>query len=173
MIASMRVLRRATTRGERWALVAVAVALFGLMSMHGWGSHSAQPVPVADDRVAHPHASDHGFVADPPGEVVTPRITPEHGTTHGTVASDSGARTAAKDAAGSSASSPGNGHGDHGGLVELCLAILVGLVLTALLWVRHRGVHALSSWLPSWPLPSLAGRDRDPPDLLRLCVVRC
>lgn len=36
----MQYFRTATrTRGARLALAAVAVALFGLLSMHGWGSH--------------------------------------------------------------------------------------------------------------------------------------
>ena len=149
MIAGMRVLRTATARGERWALA--AVALFGLMSMHGWGSHSAQPVPVTAAPVAHLHAAD-------------PAVVPA-GTSTAPIHEPGSPALGHNDGSG--------GHGDHGGLVELCLAILVGLVLTALLWVGHRGVLVLPAWLPTWPVPALTGRDRDPPDLLRLCVVRC
>ena len=67
-IELMQDLRAPTgTRGPRYALVAVAVALFGLLSMHGWGSHtgahsvgatsqSAIAMIAASGAISHDHS---------------------------------------------------------------------------------------------------------------------
>jgi hypothetical protein len=61
----------------------------------------------------------------------------------------------------------------HGGLIGICLAILAGFVLAAILRARQQRLPALPAWLPAWTFPVLIRRDRDPPDPLFLCVVRC
>lgn len=67
--------------------------------------------------------------------------------------------------------------GHHGGqdigAMALCLAILGGLVLGTLLLLGRRLLPAPIALLPTWQLPVSLTRDRDPPDLHRLCVIRC
>lgn len=135
-------------RGTRLALAAVAVALFGLMSMHGWGSHVG----------AHPM----GAAPESAGVMVVM----DQGGPHA-----SGPVTAADSSAGHQSQIPGDEEG--GGLLGLCLAILTGLVVGIVLTLARRGIRILRNLLPAWPSGSFSGRDRDPPDLLRLCVIRC
>lgn len=136
-------------RGTRLALVAVAVALFGLLSMHGWGSHAGAHPMGAGSQGAMPVMNQVG--ADAPTSVAG----------DGSNGSVTSRPTQAPD-------------GDEGGgLLGLCLAFLTGLILGVALTLARRGVRILSSLLPTWPSPVLYGRDRDPPDLLRLCVIRC
>lgn len=136
-------------RGTRLALAAVAVALFGLMSMHGWGSHVG----------AHPM----GAASESAGVMVVM----DYGSPH---ASDP--VTAADRSAGHQSQVPADDE-EGGGLLGLCLAILTGLVVGIVLILARRGIRVLRSLLPTWPSGSFSGRDRDPPDLLRLCVIRC
>lgn len=64
--------------------------------------------------------------------------------------------------------------GDGGGsILGLCLAILTGLILGFALLLARRGIRVLRHLVPTWSTPVLYGRDRDPPDLLQLCVIRC
>lgn len=135
-------------RGTRLAFAAVAVALFGLMSMHGWGSHaSAHPMGAGSQSVMP--VMDHTGVPAP----------------------TSAAGDGSDGSAGHPTQVPGGDEG--GGLLGLCLAILAGLVVGVALTLARRGIPILNSLLPAWPSPVRYRRDRDPPDLLRLCVIRC
>lgn len=139
-------------------LSAVAVALFGLLSMHGWGSHTPghtmATAPAANAAAVAPgHAADHRMP-----------------TTH-----DRASVADGDDSPG--AVSPGDREkpgGDPGtGLLGLCLAVLCALLLGIALLLARRGLR-----IPRWQLPTcqhavFIGRDRDPPDLLQLCVIRC
>lgn len=143
----MRGLRTtAQGRGTRLALAAVAVALFGLMSMHGWGSHVGAHPMGAPPESAGVIVMDHGDLP-----------------TSGGVAADD-----------SSAAHQSQVPGDDGeSLLALCLAILTGMAVGIALTLARRGIRILRCLLPAWPSPAFYGRDRDPPDLLRLCVIRC
>jgi len=136
-------------RGTRLALVAVAVALFGLMSMHGWGSHAG----------AHPMGAG--------SQGVMPVMNHIGANTPASMAVDDSDGAVA----GHQSQAPDGDEG--GGLLGLCLAILAGLIVGVALALTRRGIRVLSSLLPTWPSPVRYGRDRDPPDLLRLCVIRC
>lgn len=200
MIVAMRLTRSAATpRLERLALGTIAVALFGLISMHGWGSHSSQPLPALPGEALH---VQHGgaLTADTVSTTANAwhasgqdmiRIsvqTPAHQTMYAGLRTAKAVSVLASqqrdivsqhptstgiDDTGETRAAGRDGHNAHGGLVGLCLAILAGLVLLALLLTGHCGVHPLAAWLPAWSLPVCIGRDRAPPDLLRLCVVRC
>lgn len=64
--------------------------------------------------------------------------------------------------------------GDPGAsLGGLCLAVLCGLPLAMALLVARRRIRIPPWLLPSWTHPVFMGRERDPPDLLQLCVIRC
>jgi hypothetical protein len=144
----------ARTPGARLVLAAAAVALFGLLSMHGWGSHAgAHPVPAA------PHGMS---VTSGAGDMLGFPTATGHVTTNG------------------ESRSPAEGHptgvptdGQGGDLVDLCVAILSGLILAVALFIARRGIRILRSLIPAWPNPVLNGRDGAPPDLLQLCVIRC
>jgi len=153
----MRDLRTATPApGARLALAAVAVALFGLMSMHGWGSHTgahlATPLPGPSDMTAVSHDRAHG---------ANPATGDAALAMEGSSEPASGAPTQAPDGQ------------DGGGLLELCLAILAGFLLGVALLLGRRSLRLARGTLQKWSLPVLIGRDRDPPDLRRLCVIRC
>jgi len=130
------------------ALVMI-VALAGLFAMHG--------------------LSDHGMGGPD-------AIAAADGSRSMTL--DSDAMTAAGHDSGMAAQAPGlqpmqNHHGM--GLVELCLAVLVALLLIGLS-IRRGGLRPLSGWLPHWRparlLPARPGPLR-PPDLLTLSIQRC
>ena len=145
----MQDLRPATQRrGARLVLAAVAVALFGLLSMHGWGTHAGG-------------AGAHDMGVMTAGGHEDAPVLP---TVVGHVESGT---------AGAHISSGVPVDGEGGGLLGLCLAILGGLILAVALFLARRGIRLPRSLLPAWPSPVLYGRDRDPPDLLRLCVIRC
>lgn len=159
-IGGMRDLRApAGTRGARYALAAVAVALFGLLSMHGWGSHtgahtmgatspSANIMIAASGPISHDHS---GPAASEP---------------------DTSEPIDAGHPAGMSSEEP---VGENGaGLLGLCLAVLAGLLLLGIaLLLASRGVRIPRTLLPAWQPPRFIGRDRDPPSLRMLCVIRC
>ncbi|MFI5627726.1 hypothetical protein ACIA03_29985 [Nocardioides sp. NPDC051685] len=138
------------TRGARLVLAAVAVALFGLLSMHGWGSHAG----------AHPVGA-HGMSVMTAGghEDAQVLLSTADRVEVGSV--------------GPHVSSEVPADGEGGGLLGLCLAILSGLILAVALFLARRRIRLLTSLLPTWPSPVFYGRDRDPPDLLQLCVIRC
>lgn len=168
----MRLTRAATTaRGERLALAAVVVALFGLMAMHGWGSHSAPSMPESSSPGMPAHTSSHlSFPYDGPGGgqgrmSVSERSGNTEALPAPTVSTD-GSATGAADI-------DVDDDEHHGGLIGICLAILAGFVLAAILRARQQRLPTLPAWLPSWTFPVLIRRDRDPPDPLFLCVVRC
>lgn len=159
-IELMQDLRAPTgTRGPRYALVAVAVALFGLLSMHGWGSHtgahsvgatsqSAVAMIAASGAISHDHSGPAANEPDTPEPIV------------------------AGHPAGMSSEEP---VGENGaGLLGLCLAVLAGLLLLGIaLLLARRGVRIARTMLPAWQPLRLIGRDRDPPGLRMLCVIRC
>lgn len=141
--------------GARLALVAVAVALFGLMSMHGWGSHTG----------AH-------FVATPgPSDMTAATHDRPHG--HTPVTGDDTLATGASSQLTSGHPTPAPDGDGGGGLLELCLAILAGILLGVALLLGRRRIRLARGTLQGWSLPVFIGRDRDPPDLRRLCVIRC
>lgn len=144
------------TRGARLAIAAVAVALFGLLSMHGWASH----------------AGAHSMGALP--QVRNVMMSAGHGAPHvpaGIAVDDSVSVPSGSAAADNQPQAPS---GDGGGsLLGLCLAILTGLILGFALLMARRNIRVLRRLVPTWPSPVLYGRDRDPPDLLQLCVIRC
>lgn len=156
----MRDLRApAGTRGARYTVAAVAVALFGLLSMHGWGSHtgahsmgaapqSARVMIAASGAVGHSHS------APAPSE----RDTYE--------------RIAAGHSAGSGSEEPVGE--SRAGLLGLCLAVLAGMLLLGIaLLLARRGVRIPPALLPAWQSAVFIGRDRDPPSLGMLSVIRC
>lgn len=147
------------TRGPRYALVAVAVALFGLLSMHGWGSHtgahsmgatsqSAIAMIAANGTIRHHHSGPAASEPDTPEPIV------------------------AGHSAGMGSEEP---VGENGaGLLGLCLAVLAGLLLLGIaLLLARRGVRIARTLLPAWQPLRFIGRDRDPPGLRMLCVIRC
>ncbi|WP_281365473.1 DUF6153 family protein [Nocardioides panzhihuensis] len=151
----MQDLRTAThIGGARLAFAAVAVALFGLLSMHGWGSH----------------AGAHTMGALPQSGGVV--MAAGHGGPHELAATtvDESPATAAPRGA-TDSQMPGSDGG--GSILGLCLAILTGLILGFALLMARRGIRVLRHLVPTWSTPVLYGRDRDPPDLLQLCVIRC
>ncbi|WP_242498270.1 DUF6153 family protein [Nocardioides glacieisoli] len=151
---------RASTRasGAPFALAAVAVALFGLLSMHGWGSHtgahsmgampeSANVMIAASDPTRHDHSGRAASAPDTSEQIVAGHAA---GWDSGEPVSESGA-----------------------GVLGLCLAVLAGLLLGVALLLARRGVRIPRTLLPAWQPPLFIGRDRDPPDLGMLCVIRC
>lgn len=168
----MRLTRAAiTASGERFALAAVVVALLGLMSMHGWGSHSAPSMSESSTPSMSAHTSRYlSFPYDGPGVGqermnVSERTRDTDALLATTVSTQSSATRAADVDV--------DEHDSHSGLIGICLAILAGFALAAILRARQQRLRALPAWLPSWSLPVLVRRDRDPPDPLRLCVLRC
>ncbi len=129
----MRDLRApAGTRGARYALAAVAVALFGLLSI-GPLSHDHSGPAASEPDTSEPIVAGHPV--------------------------------------GMSSEEP---IGENGaGLLGLCLAVLAGLVLGIALLLVRRGVRIPRTLLPAWQPRLFIGRDRDPPSLGMLCVIRC
>jgi hypothetical protein len=155
----MQGLRRpALERGPSYALAAVAITLFGLLSMHGWGSHtgahsmratpeSADVLIAATDPIRHDYSGRAASAPDTSGQIVAGHPA---GMDSGEPVSESGA-----------------------GVLGLCLAVLAGLLLGVALLFKGRGVRIPGTLLPAWQAPLFIGRDRDPPDLGMLCVIRC
>lgn len=65
--------------------------------------------------------------------------------------------------------------GENGaGLLGLCLAVLAGLLLLGIaLLLAPRGARIPRTLLPAWQPLRFIRRDRDPPSLRMLCVIRC
>lgn len=137
-----------------------ALALFGLLSMHGWGTHAGMHAEASHSlsHVALLHGDDHASV---------------HATSHG--GQQAAGDAAAVDADTVSCDNGCGGSGSDGGmgLVGLCLAVLGGLVLAFALLLMRRCIPLLRTMLPTFQHPILLSRERDPPELLRLCVIRC
>ncbi|WP_246159591.1 hypothetical protein [Nocardioides antri] len=142
-------------------LVVAALALFGLLSMHGWGTHAGMHAGTSHSptHVAPTHGDDHASV---------------HATAHGGQVAGAAAAMAV-DAHTVSCDNGCGGSGTDGGmgLVGLCLAILGGLVLAVALLLLRCCIPLLRTMLPMFRHPVLLSRERDPPDGLRLCVIRC
>lgn len=140
-------------RGARYVLVVAALALFGLLSMHGWGTH----------------AGTHGESGH------APTLVAVHGKGHHTTHADSSIAPVAAAAVGdANPAACDGGCGDTGtGLAGMCLAILSGLVLALAMIARRRRIRLLWAALKAQRYLVSLGREPDPPDLLRLCVIRC
>jgi len=119
------------------------LALFGIFAMHGWGTHGTGHESAHDAMAMAPLPAVAGTTPHVHSDVVTP---------------DSGKPPS------------GSGHG----MASLCLAVLAGLIAAVVLIVQRRA----SVWLP-WSMQvaewqsATHGRDRDPPSLARLRVIRC
>lgn len=102
--------------------------------------------------------------------VVSGASTPDHGGSGGRVSSSHVTVTDLQ-AAGRGSDRPG---GDAGtGLLALCLTVLAGL-LSAIVRLRVRGGIRIPRGLaPISPHPVCVRRERDPPDLRKLSVIRC
>ncbi|PWN04965.1 hypothetical protein DJ010_01575 [Nocardioides silvaticus] len=143
----------------RYALVVAALALFGLLSMHGWGTHAGMHAESSHSpaHVALLHGDDHVSVL---------------ATSHsGQVPGDAAAMDA--DAVSCDDGCDGSGSGGGMGMIGLCMAVLGGLVLGLALLLLRRCIPLMRTMLPALQHPILLSRERDPPDLLRLCVIRC
>lgn len=123
----------------RGALAAAALALFGLVAMHGLGTHGtiAQPASMAGVSV--------------PADAAQPMADHTCDCPH----------------------VHGEGPDSTHGMLALCLAVLAGLLAMA---VRQFVIGV--TWAPVTRrtrahLPDPPLRDRDPPNLLALCVIRC
>jgi hypothetical protein len=144
--------------GARLAVAAAAVALFGLLSMHGWGSHAvAHPMAAASQGTTVMTAGEHdggltgraALIGEEAATATTPGVL----------------------AHGGQADAPVDGKG--GPLTGLCVAVLTALLVGIALAISRRSTRTWRGPLPWWPHFVLVGRDRDPPDLLQLCVIRC
>jgi hypothetical protein len=158
-IDGMRDLRTATLApGARFMLAAVALALFGLLSMHGWGSHTLGH-SVATAPATSTVAMDDGHTAHSQIAVMGDHTSRADGGQPG------GAASTREDG------TPG---GDHGAsLLGLCLAVLSAMLLGIGLLLARRKIRIPRPLLPAWPPSVFVGRNCDPPDLLQLCVIRC
>ncbi|MFC5730933.1 MULTISPECIES: DUF6153 family protein [Nocardioides] len=156
----MRNLRSiAGTSRAPYALVVAALALFGLLSMHGWGTHAGMHAETSHSpaHIALPHGDDHTSVL----------ATSHRGQAVGDAAAMNTDTVSCDNGCGGSGSDGGLG------LVGLCLAVLGGLVLAFTLLLLRGCIPLLRTMLPTFQHPILLSRERDPPDLLRLCVIRC
>jgi hypothetical protein len=155
----MQGLRRpALERGPSYALAAVTITLFGLLSMHGWGSHTG-----AHSMRATPESAN----------IMIAGGTPIHHDYSGRAATapDTSGQIVAGHPGGMDSGKP---VGESGaGVFGLCLAVLAGLLLGIALVLERRGVRIPRTLLPAWQPLLFMGRDRDPPDLGMLCVIRC
>lgn len=155
----MRELRASTSApGARLALAAVALALFGLMSVHGWGSH----------------VGAHLMGVTPQGTHAM--IGSGHTGIHGEAALAGGLRTSAEQSVADHQArmGPQEPDGESGTeFLGLCLAVLAGLLLGIALLLARRGVRTLRTLLPVGQHRIFIRRDRDPPGLRTLCVIRC
>ncbi len=159
-IGGMRDLRApAGTRGARYALAAVAVALFGLLSLHGWGSHTGAHTMGATPPSANIAIAASGPIShDHSGPAASDPVTSEP------IVAGHPARMSFEEPVGENGA----------GLLGLCLAVLAGLLLLGIaLLLASRGVRIPRTLLPAWQLPQFIARDRDPPSLRMLCVIRC
>jgi hypothetical protein len=148
---------RAVGPGARFALGAVWLALFGVLSMHGWGTH----------------AGTHGMTAEGAITIVaSPHVqTPAHSEMAGRDAGDLSVAGSDEDNTHRAGGEEPSGQGM--GWLGLCLAVLGVLLVGVPLVLLLRAVQIPGTLLAAWLRPILASRDRDPPDLLRLCVIRC
>jgi hypothetical protein len=65
-------------------------------------------------------------------------------------------------------------HGAGGGVLGLCMAVLGGVLLSLILRLRNRRRElCLTARRPTLALRVVIRRERDPPNLVRLSVMRC
>lgn len=140
--------------------------LAGLFGMHGLASDGPCGMPAivgtAAAEMALPHAG-HGSMPGVPSSGVAPGTTTAMSAT-------SAAAGALEDVVHGTAAGGGHGHG----MVGLCVAVLAAalIVLLALLAPRHGRGHTLHGHRRGVRLRGL-GRDRDPPSLTWLSILRC
>ena len=142
--------------GARLAPTVVALALLGLLSMHGWGVHTGV------------HAIDPGVRVN---ALVLPKL---EGAPAGVAIID--AQPSLMDAVGDPATHEAKGSEDGGGadgLLGVCIVILAAVGLGAVLRLVSHSFRPPLSLLPMWSTRVLIGRDPDPPGLSHLCVIRC
>lgn len=133
-----------------------ALALFGLLAMHGWGTHAGMHVGM-----------NHGSIPD------APHSAEDHAAGTEKVPAGLSMRAAALNRAADCGSACGGSGSARIGLIALCLAVLGALGLAVVLLLLRRRIPKPRSMLPTRRRPVIVSRDRDPPDLLRLCVIRC
>lgn len=144
--AAMRTTRTIARKPRtRVTFAAAALALFGLLAMHGWGT---------------PGSAHHGATA-------APEMPAMSASTHTVSVDDT------RVPAGHSEHRSDDPPGHSTWLLGLCLALLAGLLLGLALLFGRRRVALPDTMLPRFVKPPLLTRDRDPPDVLRLCVIRC
>ena len=152
-------------------LGAFLVVLAGVVGMHGLSLHglphgSGHGIREGADHTALPALGDYIARVDPT-PVKTSQVTGAAAVAYEPLpTSDRGAGSSATGYAGDAPTA--------GGLAELCLAVLlIGLTVTLIAAVaRHRrGGLPVRPPIRLWLLTTT--RDRDPPSLTRLCVLRC
>lgn len=152
MRSSGRPSSRQTPLRTAAGLAALLVTLLGLLAMHGLANHGTAG-----------HGSMPGMSA-PVRDLTSADV---HASEHASVGSGS----TTSDTMGSS---PAGGH-TNSGLVELCLAIVGGLLLlaagVALAWGRRSVAAVLAA--RRHVVAGVRARDPVPPDLHLLCVQRC
>lgn len=125
--------------------------------MHGWGSH----------------AGAHSLATPPQGAnamVASGASAPDHAGSSSRVSS-SDATISELPAAGRGSDEPGGYAGT--GLLALCLAVLASLLPTIVLLRVRGGIHLPRGLMYISPHPVHIRRDRDPPDLRKLSIIRC
>lgn len=128
-------------------LAVVATALLGILSMHGWGTHTA-------------------------GHLATDAAVHVGGAVSSQSPHDSAMLRDATDAPEVAPAMPGGTQDSAVSTLGLCLGLLGGLLLYAIL--RLRAVRQWSCWgVEHRGPPRVQSRDPDPPDLIRLSVIRC
>lgn len=142
----------------RYAIVVAALALFGLLSMHGWGTHAGMHTETSHSPAQIAPSQDDGHP-----DVLA---APHHNSLVSGAAPTYSETVSCDDGCGAS--------GSGTGLLGLCLAILGGLlVLAVALLVLRRCMPLLRTIRPTFRNPVPMSRDRDPPDIFRFCVIRC
>jgi hypothetical protein len=132
------------SRRTRTTFAAAVFVLFGLLAMHGWGTHGS---------------NTHEATSAPPVGAMSHVMVPDTG--HPEPGRDqSGLRSDDRPDAG-------------GWLMGLCLAALTALFLGLAFLLARNPVAVPVTMLPPVPPALFRSRDRDPPDLYRLCVMRC
>lgn len=155
----------AGARGVRFALLVSVVALFGILSMHGWGIHAS---PHAGTH-AGPQVQDLDRLDDPmlqDGSGVFPasaRVNHERAA-HGGHATTGDLAVCEADC--------GSGHGSWG-MAGMCLAVIGALLLGLGLLFLGRAVPRPPSLAHATRYLVAISRERDPPDLFVLSVIRC
>lgn len=128
-------------------LLVVTISLFGLFAMHGWGTHGT---------------SAHGSAGMPRVSAAAER-TSVHLALHEHSDSSHPGDT--------NGSAPAPGHDT--GLLALCLAVLGAWIAIVVPLLRRHVTLAPPAQLRYGPPAAPRIRDRDPPDLLALGVIRC